>query len=209
MTNDGRVETWEHFEEMLLGLREQKRETKGAGLRILTRTVTSPTLADQLRRLLEQFPQAKWHAYEPVTRDAVRAGTRLAFGEELEPVYHLDKADVIVALDADFLAWGPGRIKDARAFAARARSSQVREFITGRAEQGRAGPADDEPAVRDRVHADDHRRLGRSPAGRRGPRRRPDRPRDRPGRRRRGMAADAARPPRRATPTGSRPWRAT
>ena len=60
-------------------------------------------------------------AYEPVTRDAVRAGCRLAFGEELEPVYHLDKADVIVALDADFLAWGPGRLKDARAFASAAR----------------------------------------------------------------------------------------
>ena len=34
-------------------------------------------------------------------------GARLAFGEALEPIYHLDKADVILALDADFLAWGP------------------------------------------------------------------------------------------------------
>ena len=33
-------------------------------------------------------------------------------GEEMEPVYHLDKADVVVALDADFLAWGPGRLKE-------------------------------------------------------------------------------------------------
>ncbi len=44
---------------------------------------------------------------------------RLAFGEDLEPVYHLEKADVIVSLEADFLAWGPARLKDARAFAAR------------------------------------------------------------------------------------------
>ena len=66
VTKDGRVETWVHFEEMLLGLRERKREAKGAGLRILTRTVTSPTLADQLRRVREQFPQVKVHAYEPV-----------------------------------------------------------------------------------------------------------------------------------------------
>ncbi len=137
VTRDGRVETWVHFQEMLLGLRERKREVKGAGLRILTRTVTSPTLADQLRRLRESFPEAKLHAYDPVTRDAVRAGTRLAFGEELEPVYHLEKADVIVALDADFFAWGPGRLKDARAFAARREvEPQVREFIAGHAEQG-------------------------------------------------------------------------
>ena len=50
---------------LLLSLREAKAKTKGAGLRILTQTVTSPTLADQLRRLQEQFPEAKWHAYEP------------------------------------------------------------------------------------------------------------------------------------------------
>jgi Fe-S-cluster-containing dehydrogenase component len=137
VTKDGRVETWVHFEEMFLTLRERKRENKGAGLRILTRTVTSPTLADQLRRLREQFPEMKVHAYEPVTRDAVRAGTKLAFGEELEPVYHLDKADVVVALDADFFAMGPGRVKDARSFAARREvEPRVREFITGHAEQG-------------------------------------------------------------------------
>jgi molybdopterin-containing oxidoreductase family iron-sulfur binding subunit len=142
VTHDGRVETWVHFQEMLLGLRERKREAKGAGLRILTRPVISPTLADQLRRLREQLPEMKLHAYEPITRDAVRAGTKLAFGEELEPVYHLDQADVIVALDADFFAWGPGRLKDARAFAARREvEAPVREFITGRAEQAGQGAA--------------------------------------------------------------------
>ena len=43
----------------------------------------------------------------------------MAFGEDLEPVHHLEKADVILSLEADFLAWGPGRLKDARAFAGR------------------------------------------------------------------------------------------
>ncbi len=139
VTHDGRVETWVHFQEMLLGLRERKREQKGAGLRILTRPVTSPTLADLFRRLREQFPEMKLYAYEPVTRDAVRAGTKLAFGEELEPVYHLEQADVIVALDADLFAWGPGRLKDARAFASRREvEAPVREFITGRPEQAAA-----------------------------------------------------------------------
>ncbi len=119
----------------LLSVREQKKATQGAGLRFLTQVLTSPTLTDQLRRLQAEFPQAKWHSYEPVTRDAVAAGCRLVFGEDLEPVYHLDKADVIVALDADFLTWGPGRLKDARAFAARRETEKdSKAFITGRAE---------------------------------------------------------------------------
>src|SRR5262249_16706003 len=141
VTKDGRVETWVHCQEMLLGLRAQKVAPRGGGLGILPRPVPSPTLADQLRRLRQAFPEMKLHAYEPVTRDAVRAGTKLAFGEELEPVYHLDQADVIVALDADFFAWGPGRLKDARAFAARREvEPPAREFITGRPEPGGQGP---------------------------------------------------------------------
>jgi MoCo/4Fe-4S cofactor protein with predicted Tat translocation signal len=119
VTRGGRIETWEHFQTLALEIRETLRTKKGAGLRILTQTVASPTLADQLERLFEQFPEAKWHAYEAVSRDNVHAGTRRAFGDDLEPVHHLEKADVIVSLEADFLAWGPGRLKDARAFAAR------------------------------------------------------------------------------------------
>jgi len=119
VTHDARIDTWEHFQTLALGIRDGLRAQKGAGLRILTQTVASPTLADQLRRLGEQFPAAKWHSFEPVTRDAVRAGCRLAFGEDLEPVHHLERANVIVSLEADFLAWGNSRLKDARAFATR------------------------------------------------------------------------------------------
>jgi MoCo/4Fe-4S cofactor protein with predicted Tat translocation signal len=119
ITRGGRIETWEHFQTLALDIRESLRSKKGAGLRVLTQTVASPTLADQLGRLLEQFPEARWHAYEPVSRDSIRAGSRMVFGEDLEPIHHLEKAEVIVSLEADFLTWGPGRLKDARAFAAR------------------------------------------------------------------------------------------
>ena len=71
VTRGGRIETWEHFQTLALDIRESLRLKKGAGLRILTQTVASPTLADQLHRLLEQFPEAKWHAYEGVSRDAI------------------------------------------------------------------------------------------------------------------------------------------
>ena len=59
ITRGGRIETWEHFQSLALDIRESLRARKGAGLRILTQTVASPTLADQLRRLFEQFPEAQ------------------------------------------------------------------------------------------------------------------------------------------------------
>jgi molybdopterin-containing oxidoreductase family iron-sulfur binding subunit len=149
VTHEGRVETWEHLQTLLLDLRERKRRDRGADLRILTGTVASPTLADQFRRLLEQFPEAKWRSYEAVNRDAIRAGSRLAFGEVLDPIYHVDRADVIVALDADFLAWGPGRLKDARAFAARREvEPDVRAYITGRREDQGQGPGQGQAATK-------------------------------------------------------------
>jgi MoCo/4Fe-4S cofactor protein with predicted Tat translocation signal len=119
VTLNARVDTWEHLQSVLLDSREKFLKNKGAGLRILTQTVTSPTLGDQFKRLLEQFPEAKWHLYEPVSRDAESAGCRLAFGEEVVPVYHFENADVIFSLDCDFLSRGPGRLNQARAFAGR------------------------------------------------------------------------------------------
>ena len=50
-------------------------------------------------------------------RDTVREGAKLAFGEYVNTVYHLDQADVIVSLDADFLSAGPGAVRYARDFA--------------------------------------------------------------------------------------------
>src|SRR5207244_2851103 len=91
---------------------------QGAGIRILTQTVSSSTLADQLNSILKLYPQAKWHVYEPVNRDNVYAGAQMAFGQPVETIYKLDGADVIVSLDADFLSAGfPGQTRYARDFA--------------------------------------------------------------------------------------------
>src|SRR5437660_4146289 len=50
------------------------RAKQGAGLCFLTETITSPTLAAQMKGILAEFPQAKWHQYEPVNGDNARAG---------------------------------------------------------------------------------------------------------------------------------------
>jgi molybdopterin-containing oxidoreductase family iron-sulfur binding subunit len=43
----------------------------------------------------------------------------LALGTDADSIYHLDRADVIVSLDADFLISGPGHLRYARDFARR------------------------------------------------------------------------------------------
>jgi len=115
---EGRISSWGAFVTAMGNARVQL-APKGTGLRILTETVTSPTLAEQMHGLLTQFPEAKWHQYEPCGRDNEREGARLAFGRPVNTVYRFDKADVIVSLDSDFLSSGPGHVRYAREFSSR------------------------------------------------------------------------------------------
>ncbi|MBC8030817.1 MAG: TAT-variant-translocated molybdopterin oxidoreductase [Pyrinomonadaceae bacterium] len=103
---------------------DEQRPKQGAGLRFLTETITSPSIAAQLKGILAEFPQAKWHQYEPVNNDNARAGAVAAFGQPVNTVYDFSKADRILSLDADFLAAHPGTLKYARDFAARRRITE-------------------------------------------------------------------------------------
>jgi len=108
ITLRGNIEPWGNFLTQIKSAVEASRAQGGAGLRILTGSVTSPTLAAQLRQLQAEFPNLKWHQWEPAGRAQAYAGAMLAFGEYVDAQYHLDQADVILALDADFLASGAG-----------------------------------------------------------------------------------------------------
>ena len=57
--------------------------------------------------ILADYPQAQWHQYDPVARDGARVGAGRR-RDASNAIYHFDKADVVVSLDADFLACGPG-----------------------------------------------------------------------------------------------------
>ena len=120
VTELGDQRSWQSFVSAIRGPLAAQKVLKGAGIRILTTTITSPTLADQLRNLLKIYPEAKWHVYEPVNRDNVLEGAKLAFGQPVETRYDFSKADVIVSLDADFLYAGfPGNTRYIRDFAQR------------------------------------------------------------------------------------------
>ena len=116
----GEISTWGTFAGQIRGPLNSQKAVQGSGIRVLSPAFSSPTLADQMQQFLKNFPQAKWHVYEPVNRDNVYAGAQMAFGQPVETTYKLDAADVIVSLDADFLYAGfPGNTRYARDFAKR------------------------------------------------------------------------------------------
>src|SRR5262249_1764347 len=59
----------------------------GAGLRVLTETVVSPTLHHQIRDLLDAFPDAVCHQYEPLSPDSAYSAAKTAFGRYVSTRY--------------------------------------------------------------------------------------------------------------------------
>ncbi len=116
VTNGNTGGTWGTFLERLnLSLAEPGAQG-GAGLRFLTQTITSPTLASQFQAIAKKFPAARWHQWDPLTRDTVReARAGGVYGGE--NIYDFTKAKVIVALDSDFLYLHPAALRHARDFA--------------------------------------------------------------------------------------------
>jgi molybdopterin-containing oxidoreductase family iron-sulfur binding subunit len=121
----GNNASWEDFTGAMNAALKALRPNGGAGFHLLTETVTSPSLANQIRNLQRALPNMVWHQYEPVTRDGARLGAQAAFGAPTHIVYRFDRADRVLSLDADFLLEEPGHVRYARDFADRRRARKT------------------------------------------------------------------------------------
>ena len=113
--NRGEVKTWASFLAALQATINAQRGLGGAGLRLLTEPITSPTLTSQIKKLLDELPDARWHQWDAVfgvSQDGAAAA---------HAIYKFDKADVVVSLDADFLGFGPGAVRYSKDFSSRRR----------------------------------------------------------------------------------------
>ena len=115
-THGNDISSWGAFVTMLRGEMDAKRATGGAGLRILTGAVTSPTQARLINDLLKDMPQAKWYQWEPIGRSNCKAGMMTAFGRDVQAVYSFENANVVVSLDSNFLQDDAGSLVYARKF---------------------------------------------------------------------------------------------
>ncbi|HEY2828198.1 MAG TPA: TAT-variant-translocated molybdopterin oxidoreductase [Pirellulales bacterium] len=127
ITHQGLPSSWSAAQLALRAALEKLKSNQGRGLRIITDTVVSPALADQLMgnsgSLVQAFPRARWYQYEPAHSSGAQQGALLAFGEQVQPIYDFSAADVVLSLDADFLNSGPAHLRYTRDFMVRRRSA--------------------------------------------------------------------------------------
>jgi MoCo/4Fe-4S cofactor protein with predicted Tat translocation signal len=118
---EGDIRSWSGFLGSLREILAAQKPKNGSGVRILTETITSPTLADQFRTMQRLYPAAKWHVWEPAGPHAARAGATQSFGQPVNTYYDFTNAKVVVSLDSDFLASGAASLRYARQFSAQRR----------------------------------------------------------------------------------------
>jgi len=117
--NRGKDSTRAEFDAYIDKLRGQL--GSGDGLAFLVEEVHSPT-RERLRTELDKaFPKMTWCVYEPALSDAQGYATQASFGENVRLIPRFDRADVVLALDSDFLDCGEGDLASSRAFTARRR----------------------------------------------------------------------------------------
>jgi molybdopterin-containing oxidoreductase family iron-sulfur binding subunit len=122
----GTERTWDDASAALRAVGVKHKAAGGRGLAVLTEAHRSPTVARLLADLKKDMPGAQVFRYDAFARDNARQGARLALGAPLEQVLQLDKARVVVALDADlFMHDGGSDVRHHKQWAAARRAGAM------------------------------------------------------------------------------------
>ncbi|HKI82955.1 MAG TPA: 4Fe-4S dicluster domain-containing protein, partial [Candidatus Krumholzibacteria bacterium] len=113
--------SWDSFCAEMVEPLNALRALKGEGLAVVTPSFASATLERQIGRLKKTFPKARVFQWEAMGRNEIYEGARRAFGADLELTHDFSKAEVVLALQSDFLTQGPSNVRDARDFMSRRR----------------------------------------------------------------------------------------
>jgi len=116
-TRDGVPAGYDAFLAEVATLRGSLAKDWGRSLAVLIGPETSPTLASQLAALRAQFPEMQLYRHAPLATPEADAASQAVFGRASSPLYHFDRAKVILSLDGDFLGEGGGKLAYARQFA--------------------------------------------------------------------------------------------
>jgi molybdopterin-containing oxidoreductase family iron-sulfur binding subunit len=113
------VKNWDEF----VSWTNDHLSKSGAGLAVLAEPTSSPSMARLRRSFAETLPDSLWFEYQPISRDAEREGTAIAFGRPLRVHPDPSRAKVIACFDADPFFDHPAAIPLARQFAETRRPS--------------------------------------------------------------------------------------
>jgi len=124
-THDGKPVSRDEALNFLNDLSKKFAANQGEGLAFLAESSTSPSRARLQKIIADKFPKSQWFTYDAIDSGIHQRAATQAFGQPVKPVFHYDKAKVILSLDCDFI----GGEEDAH--------NNIARFVKGRkAEDG-------------------------------------------------------------------------
>jgi MoCo/4Fe-4S cofactor protein with predicted Tat translocation signal len=102
-THDGKTVSREDALSFLDDLSKQFAANQGEGLAFLVESSTSPSRARLQQIIAQKFPKAQWFVSDAIDSGIHQRAATQAFGQPVKPVFHFDKAKVILSLDCDFI----------------------------------------------------------------------------------------------------------
>ena len=116
--HDGKVVSREEALSFLDSLSQKFAANQGEGLAFLAESSTSPSRARLQKIIAQKFPKSQWFTYDAIDSGIHQRAATQAFGQPVKPVFHFDKAKVILSLDCDFIGGEDGAHEHIRKFAA-------------------------------------------------------------------------------------------
>ncbi len=117
-THDGKTISRDEALKFLDDLSKKFSANQGEGLAFLAESSTSPSRARLQKIIAQKFPKSKWFTYDAIDSGIHQRAATQAFGQPVKPVFHFDKAKVILSLDCDFLGGEDDAHNHIRKFAA-------------------------------------------------------------------------------------------
>jgi molybdopterin-containing oxidoreductase family iron-sulfur binding subunit len=99
---NSQVATWEQIDQQVIA-RLDEIKNLSSKVRVLTGPIASPTSREVIQKFLGQFTDGKHITFEAVSHDAIRQAHLRSHGVAAIPRYRIDKANLVVSFDADFL----------------------------------------------------------------------------------------------------------
>src|SRR5437899_482265 len=125
----GKASNRAEFETYIGKLRDAVTSQQGDGLAFLVGETLSPTRERLRAELAKMFPRMRWCVYEPLFSQEQMTSAQSGFGAGARLIPKLDRADVILALDSDFLDCGQGDLESVRAFTSRRRVNSSKDSM--------------------------------------------------------------------------------
>ena len=115
--NGANKSTISNFKSFAKDISKSFLETEGKGLSVISNSFRSPTTKRIYDKFTSRYPKSDWVAYDSVSHENMIVGIEDAMGKKSLPIYHLEKANVVLAIESDFIGSDLNSIHNQKMFA--------------------------------------------------------------------------------------------